>query len=172
MGKALRVGDKAPDFAANSASGDPVSLADFAGRYLVLYFYPKAFTPGCTRETICFRDNHAEVVDYNADIVGVSTDAAETQQRFAAEIGVPFPLLPDQDKAICAAYGVTRAFLPITKRITYVIDPDGRIAARFEHELAVGKHLDDVLGYLRSVVPKDCAKPATDRTRDDESSLA
>jgi len=145
----IEVGDRAPEFSARASDGKIVSLAAFRGRYLVLYFYPKAFTPGCTKEARRFRDNHTEIRELGAEVVGVSIDEPTVQCEFAARQQIAFPLIPDNDRAVSTAYGVARRFLPIAKRVTFVIDPDGKVAARFEHELQVNKHLDNVLRFLR-----------------------
>lgn len=145
----IEVGDRAPEFSARASDGKMVSLTAFRGRYLVLYFYPKAFTPGCTKEARRFRDNHLEIRELGAEVVGVSIDEPTVQCEFASRQQIAFPLIPDNDRAVSTAYGVMRRFLPIAKRVTFVIDPDGKVAARFEHELQVNKHLDNVLRFLR-----------------------
>jgi peroxiredoxin len=144
----LRIGDPAPDFQ-GQVEGRNVRLADYRGRYLVIYFYPKAFTPGCTRETLRFRDNYQELRALGADVVGVSSDQPEVQCEFATHTQVQFPLIADRHDLISALYGAKRKLLPFDKRVTFIVDPEGRIAARFEHEFQVSKHLDDVLGFLR-----------------------
>ena len=146
---AIHVGDRAPSFVAQTGDGRTVSLADFRGKYLVLYFYPKAFTAGCTKEARRFRDNHAEIRELGADVVGVSVDDSAVQCQFAAREKVGFPLIADRDHSLSTSYGVMRRLLPFAKRITFVIDPEGRVVARFEHELQVNKHLDGVLRFLR-----------------------
>jgi peroxiredoxin Q/BCP len=143
------VGDRAPEFSVRATDGKHISLSSFRGRYLVLYFYPKAFTPGCTKEARRFRDNHVEIRELGAEVVGVSIDEPSVQCEFAERQQLAFPLIADNDRAVSTAYGVVRRFLPITKRVTFVIDPEGKVAARFEHELQVNKHLDNVLRFLR-----------------------
>ncbi len=145
----IEIGDRAPYFVAQTGDGKTVSLADFRGKYLVLYFYPKAFTPGCTKEARRFRDNHVEIQELGADVVGVSVDDSTVQCQFAAREKVGFPLIADHDHSLSTSYGVMRRFLPFAKRITFVIDPEGQVVARFEHELQVSKHLDGVLRFLR-----------------------
>jgi peroxiredoxin Q/BCP len=142
---------KAPSFSAPSSTGKSVSLEDYRGRYLVLYFYPGSFTYGCTRETVRFRDATEELRALNADIVGVSPDELETQCRFADHYQAQFPILADLDSSIAREYGVMFPILPRVKRVTFVIDPEGYIVARFHHELQFERHVDDVLAYLRSV---------------------
>lgn len=146
---AIEVGDRAPQFSARMSDGKTVSLSDFRGKYLVLYFYPKAFTPGCTKEARRFRDNHAEIRELGAEVVGVSVDEPTVQCEFAERQQVGFPMIGDNDRAISTAYAVMRRFLPFAKRVTFIIDPEGKVAARFEHELQVNKHLDSVLRFLR-----------------------
>jgi peroxiredoxin len=143
-----RISDPAPDFA-GKADGRVVRLSDYRGRYLVLYFFPKAFTPGCTKESIRFRDNYDEIRELGGDVVGVSTDDLATQCNFAQELRVKFPIIADDDASISRAYGVRRSLFPVVRRVTFVIDPRGRIAARFDHEFQISKHLDDVLHFLR-----------------------
>jgi peroxiredoxin len=144
----LSPGQPAPDFQAPTTDGRQVQLADYRGRHLVLYFFPKAFTPGCTKEAQRFRDNHSEIRALGADVLGVSMDAHDVQCRFVEAQGTRFPMIGDAEGVIARAYGVKRALLPIAKRVTFVIDPAGRIAARFAHEFQVSRHLDDVLRFL------------------------
>jgi thioredoxin-dependent peroxiredoxin len=142
---------KAPPFSAASSLGTTVSLDDYRGRYLVLYFYPASFTYGCTRETIKFRDATAEFAALGADIVGVSPDAVEVQCKFGEHYQAKFPILSDPDSKIAQAYEVVFPLLTWLRRVTVVIDPEGYIRARFRHELLVEKHIDDALQYLKSV---------------------
>lgn len=153
MAKQLQPGDAAPGFEARSTRGVDIRIEDYRGRYLVLYFFPKAFTPGCTREAHRFRDNYPEIRQLGAEVLGVSSDSHSTQCDFAEQHRVTFPLINDTELEISQAYGVARRWLPLSKRVTFVIDPEGRIAARFQHEFQVNRHLDDVLRYLKSVTP-------------------
>jgi peroxiredoxin Q/BCP len=144
------IGSLAPDFAVVSTDKRLVRLDDFRGRWLVLFFFPKAFTPGCTRETHRFRDEHDAIVALGGAVVGVSVDDLTVQCDFARENGVDFPLLADSSQEMSRAYGVTRGFLPFNKRITFVIDGDAVVRARFHHEVQVARHIDDVLAFLRA----------------------
>jgi thioredoxin-dependent peroxiredoxin len=144
------VGDLAPDFEGDAGNGRRVSLKDYRGKYLVLYFFPKAFTPGCRREAIHFRDNHEEIRALGADVVGVSIDDPTVQCEFAKVTAAPFPMVGDQAGAVSRAYGTKRKMLPFDRRVTFVVDPEGRIAARFEHEFRIERHVDDVLEFLKS----------------------
>lgn len=151
---AVAVGDPAPDFEAQTQSGETVRLRDYAGQYLVLYFYPKAFTPGCTKQTLRFRDNYPDLKELGAEVLGVSLDDPETQCDFGRQYDVTFPLVADDNKQLSRKYGVVRKLLPVDKRVTFVIDPEGKIAAQFHHEFQVNKHLDDVVKFLRQAQPK------------------
>lgn len=146
----LDVGATAPDFSAEATNGAAVSLRDFDGQYLVLYFYPKAFTPGCTKEARRFRDNYPEIRALGGEVVGVSMDDLAVQCRFAESEQVTYPLLPDPSGALALKFGVRRMLFPVAKRVTFLIGPDKRVAARFVHEFQVNRHLDDVLSFLRA----------------------
>ena len=129
----LREGDSAPDFSGTVNGGVRVSLADFRGRHLVLYFYPKDDTPGCTKEACAFRDVFSEFQKKGVAILGVSTDPVRAHERFAAKYRLSFPLLADEERAVVKAYGVwgEKSFMGRTYdgtfRVTFLIGPDGRI---------------------------------------------
>jgi peroxiredoxin Q/BCP len=129
----LKEGDQAPAFSAATNGGGQVSLADFRGKNVVLYFYPKDDTPGCTKEACAFRDQFAAFRQLDAVVLGVSTDPVKAHEKFVAKFKLPFTLLADTDKKIVAAYGVWgekrfmgRKYLG-TYRVTFLIGPDGRI---------------------------------------------
>ncbi len=143
-------GERAPDFEAMTTEGKAVRLADFAGRVLVLFFFPKAFTPGCTKEARAFRDRHEELEALGAVVLGVSVDDLAVQCDFARENHLSFPLIADQDERMSKAFGVTRGFLPFNKRVTFVIGKDGVVLGRFQHEVQVLRHIDDVVALLQS----------------------
>jgi peroxiredoxin Q/BCP len=130
----LAPGDPAPDFTLPDANGDPVSLASYRGRRLVLYFYPAAMTPGCTKEAGDFRDNLADLEGAGYDVVGVSPDKPEKLARFRDAEGISFPLLSDADRAVMMAYGAFGEKKLYGKtvtgviRSTFVVDEKGRIA--------------------------------------------
>lgn len=144
----LKVTDAAPDFAATTVDGKPFRLSDLRGKRVVIYFFPRAFTPGCTVETRRFRDNYDDLVAHGAEVIGISVDPPSRQCDFQARERVRFPMVGDPDHAIADAYGVLRPLLQIAKRVTYVVSPDGKIEAVFQHEFQVSKHLDDVLRHL------------------------
>jgi thioredoxin-dependent peroxiredoxin len=129
----LKEGDKAPAFTVATNGGGSVSLADFHGKHVILYFYPKDDTPGCTKEACAFRDAYADFKKRGAVVLGVSTDAVKAHDKFVEKFQLPFTLLADTDKKIVEAYGVWgekvfmgRKYLG-THRVTFLIGPDGNI---------------------------------------------
>jgi peroxiredoxin Q/BCP len=128
----LKAGDKAPEFSALTQEGQ-VSLADFHGKQVVLYFYPRDDTPGCTKEACAFRDSFADFKKKGAVVLGVSTDPAKSHSKFAAKYKLPFLLLADEDRKIVEAYGVwgEKRFMGRkyqgTHRVTFLIDAEGKI---------------------------------------------
>jgi peroxiredoxin Q/BCP len=129
----LKAGDVAPDFSVATSGGGKVSLADFKGKPVILYFYPKDDTPGCTKEACAFRDGFAEFKKRGAVVLGVSTDPVKSHDKFVEKFKLPFTLLADEDKRIVTAYGVWgeksfmgRKYLG-THRVTFLVGPDGRI---------------------------------------------
>ncbi len=129
----LKVGDPAPAFSATASGGATVSLADFKGRNVVLYFYPKDNTSGCTREACAFSNLFAQFRQKGVVVLGVSVDPVNSHDMFAAKYNLPFPLLADEDRKVVQAYGVwgEKTFLGRkylgTHRVTFLIGPDGRI---------------------------------------------
>jgi peroxiredoxin len=144
---------RAPAFSAPATTGRAVSLDEFRGKYLVLYFYPKSFTPGCTHETILFRDHHKQLQELGAEVLGVSRDPHVRQCAFAERHEVQFPIIGDPEGSICKAYAVDRRIWPIAKRVTFLIDRDGFVIGRFQHELRIAAHLGDVLEALQKLQP-------------------
>jgi len=149
----LKEGDVAPEFSAATSGGGRVSLADFKGKNVVLYFYPKDDTPGCTREACAFRDHFAEFQKRGAIVLGVSTDSAKSHDKFAGKYKLPFTLLADEDKKIVEAYGVWgeksfmgRKYLG-THRVTFLIGPDGRIK-KIWPKVKPEEHAAEVLAEL------------------------
>jgi peroxiredoxin Q/BCP len=129
----LQEGDKAPNFTANDQNGRQVSLTDFKGKTVVLYFYPKDDTPGCTAEACDFRDNYQSLVGKGFEVIGVSTDDEKSHKKFENKYSLPFPLIADTEKEIVEAYGVWveknmygKKYMG-TARTTFIIDADGVI---------------------------------------------
>ena len=156
MGTPLDVGDKAPNFKLQRDDGDTVSLADFKGRKLVLYFYPRADTPGCTKEAIDFSKLRATFTKAGADVVGVSADPVKAQDAFKKKHKLSIALLSDETHAMLEAYGVWgkksmygKTFMGIN-RITYLIGPDGRVAQVWP-KVKVDGHAAEVLAAAKAL---------------------
>ncbi|MGQ4649630.1 redoxin domain-containing protein [Lyngbya aestuarii] len=142
---ALQVGTQAPAFTAKDNEGKTVSLSDFAGKNVVLYFYPKDDTPGCTKEAQSFRDNYAEYQGKDMVVLGVSTDDEVSHKKFQEKYGLPFSLLADPDGTITKAYDVDGG--GYAKRVTYVIDGEGKIA-HVDDKVKTDSHAKDILAAM------------------------
>ncbi len=140
----LKVGDRLPEFEARSTDGRSVCTSALRGKPLVLFFFPKAFTPGCTKETKAFRDEFPCLARAGVQIVGVSTDCFDKQCRFAEWAGVPFPLIGDEDRCIAKAFGVLWPIVPMAKRVTFVADGRGVVRHVFHHEVRIDRHVSEV----------------------------
>src|SRR5262245_36812239 len=127
------VGAPAPAFSLQDQNGATHTLADYSGKWLVVYFYPKDGTPGCTKQVCAFRDSIDKVKQAGAQVVGVSVDDVESHKKFAEEHQVPFPLLADVDKKMATAYGelASKFGFKFARRDTFVIDPQGKIAKHY-----------------------------------------
>lgn len=150
----LEAGQKAPNFSLPSSQGGEFSLADAKGKWLVLYFYPKDDTPGCTTEACNFRDSSKDYAAVNALIYGVSIDSLESHAKFIKKFNLPFPLLADTEKKVVEMYGVWkeksmygRKFMGI-ERTTFIIDGEGKIAKIF-HKVSVAEHHKAVLDFIK-----------------------
>ena len=133
LGPELKVGDKAPDFTANDQNGKQVSLSDYKGKNVILYFYPKDDTPGCTAEACSFRDNYQALVGQGFEVIGVSTDDERSHKKFETKFNLPFTLIADNDKKIVEEYGVWveknmygKTYMG-TARTTFIINTQGII---------------------------------------------
>ncbi|MBE9045427.1 peroxiredoxin [Pleurocapsales cyanobacterium LEGE 10410] len=141
----LSVGTTAPAFTTTDDAGNSVSLSDFKGKTVVLYFYPKDDTPGCTKQAQSFRDNYTEYQDKDMVVLGVSMDDQASHQKFKEKYGLPFTLLVDSDGAITKAYDVDAGGR--SQRVTYVIDGDGSIT-KVDSNVNTSTHATDVLAGL------------------------
>ena len=150
----MNVNDKAPEFSLNDQNGEKVSLKDFKGQTVVLYFYPRADTPGCTKEACEFRDDYSKVRKAGAVILGVSPDQPEAQKKFIDKYSLPFPLLADTEKKVAQAYEVWKEKTMYGKKMmgiersTFIIGPDGRLKAIFRKVKPEG-HAEQVLTALK-----------------------
>jgi peroxiredoxin Q/BCP len=150
----VEIGQAAPNFEALTNSGDKVKLSNFKGKNVVLYFYPKDDTPGCTTEACDFRDNHQTFADVNAVILGVSPDSEESHQNFIEKHDLPFQLLVDEDHEIAEKYDVwklkkknDKEYMGI-ERSTFIIDQDGILRKEFR-QVNVDGHVDEALSFIR-----------------------
>lgn len=149
MGDLLPVGSPAPDFSSVNQDGRPVALGDFRGRTVVLYFYPKDDTPGCTAEACAFRDDLEEFRGRNVAILGVSVDDAASHKRFQQKYGLNFTLVADPDKEITRRYGAL-GLLGVARRVTYIIDGKGIIRHVYER-VRPRDHSREVLETLKAL---------------------
>ncbi|AFY34338.1 peroxiredoxin [Calothrix sp. PCC 7507] len=141
----LAVGTDAPAFTAKDTNGNTVSLSDFAGKTVVLYFYPKDDTPGCTKQACSFRDAQAQYKGKDIVVLGVSADDETAHQAFTAKYSLNFPLLADTDKSLIKAFDVDGG--GYAKRVTYVIDPSGKII-HVDASVSTATHAGDILAAL------------------------
>ena len=146
----LKEGDVAPDFSTRDANGNPVKLSDFRGQRVVLYFYPKDDTPGCTKEACSFRDAFSDYEAQGIKVLGVSLDDEASHQAFASKYSLPFTLLSDTDHSVSDAYSVygeqkwgDRTFMGLARK-TFLIDEEGKIKKVFD-KVNVEQHADEVL---------------------------
>jgi peroxiredoxin Q/BCP len=147
----IRVGDRAPEFAATTADGEPIRLADFLGkRAVVLFFYPKDGTPVCTKEACAFRDSYEKFVDAGAEVIGISSDSTETHREFINEHRLPFPLISDAGDSLRRAFGVSKTLGVLPGRVTYVIDKNGIVRMIFSAQFASDQHVREALESVRS----------------------
>ncbi len=142
---ALSVGTKAPEFTVKDTNGNTVSLSDFAGKTVVMYFYPKDDTPGCTKEAQSFRDNYAEYKGKDMVVLGVSMDDEASHKAFTEKYGLPFQLLADVDGTITKAYDVEGG--GYSKRVTYIIDAEGNIS-HVDEKVKTDSHAKDILAVI------------------------
>jgi peroxiredoxin Q/BCP len=159
MAEWIEPGMKAPAFSLKSGNGGRVRLADLRGRPVVLYFYPRDDTPGCTREACAFRDQHSQLKKHGATVLGVSTDSVESHAKFAGKYGLNFPLLADVDHTVAEKYGAWREKNMYGKksmgiqRSTFLIDADGKLAKVWKR-VNVDGHEQEVLEALAEIAKR------------------
>jgi peroxiredoxin Q/BCP len=146
----LNVGDTAPEVVARRRDGSELRLSALRGRHVLVYFYPKDDTPGCTAEASAINDNLSALTQSGADVIGVSTDSWESHGRFAEKHGLEFALASDRDHSIRKAYGVGRmlGLLPVVRRVSFLVGPDGRILRVWPH-VNPARHAGEVLDEVR-----------------------
>jgi peroxiredoxin Q/BCP len=149
----LTPGDAAPEFRLQDQNGEWHALADYRGSWVVLYFYPKDDTPGCTKEACAFRDNIFAFEELGATILGVSLDDVASHEAFAEKYSLPFSLLSDADAGTATDYGVLKKIVGFrfARRESFIIDPDGNIAVRYA-KVDAANHSKDVLADLEQLI--------------------
>lgn len=148
----IKIGDSAPEFSLTSQNGSTISLRDFRGKkVVVLYFYPKDDTPGCTAESCAFRDQYEVFKTAGAEVIGISGDSRESHQRFATKYNLPFTLLSDPGDQVRKQYGATTAFGFIPGRVTYIIDQNGIVQYVFDSMLNFNGHVQESLKKLKQL---------------------
>ncbi len=152
-GELPKVGQPAPDFSLPDQNGVLHNLKEFSGKWLVLYFYPKDDTPGCTQEACAFRDDLHKLAALGAQVVGISVDDGKSHAEFAKKYHLPFPLLADSDKEVAARYGVLMnlVFIKIAKRYTFLIDPQGNISKVYD-KVETSRHSQEVIDDLNKLL--------------------
>ncbi len=147
----LKIGDKAPQFTLKNSKGEDVSLSSYKGQNVVLYFYPKDGTPGCTIEAQKFRNDYKEYLDHNTEIVGISVDGEESHKSFSTKYELPFTLLSDNNKEVVKLYGVWGKNLLSkgTSRVTFLID-DNQLISNIWWKVNVMNHSKEVLDFIKN----------------------
>jgi len=149
---AIKVGDKALEFTLPSQMGDDVMLSEFFGKKnVVLYFYPKDETTGCTKEACTFRDNYEELTKLGAEVIGVSGQSVESHKSFASHYGLPFILLSDEGNKVRELYGVPSSMGIIPGRVTYIIDKKGMVRHIFNSQTQAQKHVEEAKKTLLEI---------------------
>jgi peroxiredoxin Q/BCP len=148
----VQVGDRAPDFTLPDQRGGSLSLSSLLGKGgVVLFFYPKDNTRGCTAEACSFRDNYEVFQEAGAEVIGISSDSADSHQQFADRYSLPYRLLSDPGGAVRARYGVPRTLGILPGRVTYILDRDGVVRHVFDNQFAPKQHVAEALRILRSL---------------------
>jgi peroxiredoxin Q/BCP len=149
---AVKVGDKAPDFTLPSQMGDSVTLSEFFGKKnVVLFFYPKDESRGCTAEACTFRDSYRELTSLGAEVIGISGQSIESHKSFATHHGLPFILLSDEDNKLRKLYGVPSTMGIIPGRVTYIIDKKGIVRHIFSSQIQTQRHVEEAKRTLEEL---------------------
>jgi len=148
----IKSGDKAPLFTLPDSEGRSVSLSDFIGKQnLVVYFYPKDESYGCTKEACSFRDSYDAFKEVGAEVIGISSDNEASHASFAARHRLPFILLSDQDGKVAELYGVRRSLGIFPGRVTFVIDKEGIVRLNYSSQINFQKHIDEAVELIRTL---------------------
>jgi peroxiredoxin Q/BCP len=154
-GAVPKAGELAPDFILPDQNGQTHALKDYAGKWLVLYFYPKDDTPGCTQEACAFRDDLQQLTDLGAQVVGISVDDSNSHAEFAKKYHLPFPLLADKTAIVAARYGVLMnlLFTKVARRYTFLIDPQGKISKVYD-KVETSHHSKEIIEDMKHMASK------------------
>jgi thioredoxin-dependent peroxiredoxin len=154
-GELPKVGEAAPDFELSDQNGASHTLREFSGKWLVLYFYPRDDTPGCTQEACAFRDDLHKLEALGAQVVGISVDDSSSHAEFAKKYHLPFPLLADKSTEVAARYGalMNLVLFRIAKRYTFLIDPQGKVAKVYV-KVETSKHSTEIIEDLKTLTGK------------------
>jgi peroxiredoxin Q/BCP len=154
----VKVGDKAPDFTLPSQMGDNVTLSEYLGKKnIVLYFYPKDESPGCTKEACSFRDSYQQLADLGAEVLGVSGQSVESHVAFAGHYGLPFLLLSDEGNKVRELYGVPSTMGILPGRVTYIIDKKGVVRHIFNSQTHAEQHVEEAKRTLEQLAKEEQA---------------
>lgn len=148
----LKKGNKIPEITLKDQNGRDVSLQNFKGRPLVVYFYPKDETPGCTAEACSFRDHYEEFKAAGAEVIGISRDSVASHQSFAQKRKLPFILLSDEKGQALKAFDIKTGLFGLFGRVTFIIDKEGMVTHSFESNLNIQKHIKESLKYIKKAV--------------------
>lgn len=147
----VKEGDPAPDFELSDQHGRRVGLAEMRGRWVVIFFYPKDGSFGCTAEACEFRDSYAEFRAAGAEVLGISSDGVESHRNFAQSLSLPYPILSDRDERVRKAWGVPKSMGLIRSRVTFVVDPFGKVRHRFSSQFSFKEHSERALALVREI---------------------
>lgn len=148
----LQPGDRIPEFEARDASGELIHSSTLTGRQnLVIFFYPKNFTGGCTAEVCSFRDNIKDFSAYNARVIGISGDSADSHKQFTGAYNLPFTLLADENRNIRTLFGIEKVMGVLENRVTFIIDKKGIIRERYVSQIFPTKHITRALTALAEI---------------------
>lgn len=152
-GELPEVGQAAPNFQLSDQAGKTHALKDFQGKWLVLYFYPKDDTPGCTQEACAFRDDLNQLTELGAEVVGISVDDTDSHAEFAKKYHLPFPLLADKDGHVAASYGalINLGIMRVARRFTFLINPQGKISKVYL-SVETSRHSKEIITDLKSLI--------------------
>lgn len=147
----LSTGEKAPEIELVAANGKTVRLSDYSGKKLVVFFYPKDDSPGCTREACQFRDAYDDFTEAGAEVIGISSDSTASHEAFGKKHGLPMTLLSDPKGSARKSFGVGSTLGILPGRATFVIDREGVVRNAFSSQLRFGKHVEDALAVVKSL---------------------